>query len=182
MEHALVVGGTGMLAGVSLWLIEQGYHVSVIGRNRGRLEQLKKQAAPRAENITPISVDYCDGNALTNAVEQTIQANGPIEYVVSWIHATAPSALQIIDKVVSHHYDGKWRLFHVRSSTAPISKTPAKVSANCRYHQVFLGFVLSEHGSRWLTHDEIASGVISTIEKSQTETVIGTLEPWERRP
>ncbi|MGY3190168.1 hypothetical protein ACVWXS_004902 [Lysinibacillus sp. TE18511] len=33
MRHALVVGGTGMLSGVSLWLLNQGYHVSIIARN-----------------------------------------------------------------------------------------------------------------------------------------------------
>ena len=33
MKHVLVVGGSGMLADVSLWLNNQGYHVSVIARN-----------------------------------------------------------------------------------------------------------------------------------------------------
>lgn len=31
MKHALVIGGSGMLAKVSLWLAENGYTVSVIG-------------------------------------------------------------------------------------------------------------------------------------------------------
>lgn len=181
-KHALVVGGTGMLAGVSLWLVEQGYHVSIIGRNKGRLERLKEQAAPHSGSMTPLAVDYCEGHALSDAIEQTIQRNGPIECVVSWIHATAPTALSTIDLIVSRYAKGEWQLFHVRSSTASISKTPAKVSAKCDYHQIFLGFVLCAHGSRWLTHDEIVSGVISAIENGQTETVVGTLEPWERRP
>lgn len=33
MKHALVVGGTGMLADVSIWLVNQGYQVSIIARN-----------------------------------------------------------------------------------------------------------------------------------------------------
>src|SRR5690606_12782307 len=32
-NHALVIGGTGMLRGVCLWLTEQGYVTSVIGRS-----------------------------------------------------------------------------------------------------------------------------------------------------
>ncbi|MFG6117687.1 hypothetical protein [Thalassobacillus sp. B23F22_16] len=30
MKHGLVVGGTGMLAETTLWLADQGYHVSVV--------------------------------------------------------------------------------------------------------------------------------------------------------
>jgi hypothetical protein len=33
MRHALVIGGSGMLAGASLWLARQGREVTVIGRN-----------------------------------------------------------------------------------------------------------------------------------------------------
>ena len=33
MEHALVIGGTGMLAKVAIYLAEKDYHVSVVGRN-----------------------------------------------------------------------------------------------------------------------------------------------------
>lgn len=181
-KHALVVGGTGMLSGVSLWLVRQGYHVSVIGRSKTRLARLTEQAAPRSGGITPLSVDYRDEQSLKNEVEKTIQTNGPIELVVSWIHSTAPQAPTIIDDVVSRHSHGEWRLFHVRSSTSYISRTPAKTSDTCRYRQVFLGFVLTEGGSRWLTDDEIASGVISAIEQDRTETIVGTLEPWDRRP
>jgi hypothetical protein len=35
--HALVVGGTGMLAGVCRTLAERGYDVSVVARGRGGL-------------------------------------------------------------------------------------------------------------------------------------------------
>ena len=38
--HALVVGGTGMLRGVSLYLAEKGHVVSVVARSRERLESL----------------------------------------------------------------------------------------------------------------------------------------------
>ncbi|MEK8198286.1 hypothetical protein [Lysinibacillus sp. FSL M8-0134] len=44
MTHALVIGGTGMLANTSLWLVNNGYHVSVIGRNANRMERLLNKA------------------------------------------------------------------------------------------------------------------------------------------
>lgn len=40
MKHALVVGGTGMLSKVSLWLVENDYHVSIIARNLERMKKL----------------------------------------------------------------------------------------------------------------------------------------------
>lgn len=202
MQHALVVGGTGMLADVSLWLAEQGYHVSVIGRNRARLARLQERAAAPSERaeqdtvsskrpeipeegsnrITPLAVDYRDGQALRSEIEQTIRMNGPINLVVSWIHAIAPQALGTIDEAVSAHAAGEWRLYHVRGSATAIPKEPANVSPNCRYRQIFLGFVLTPYGSRWLTNDEIASGVIAAIQHDQLESVVGTLEPWDKRP
>ncbi|MEY2301916.1 hypothetical protein ACFWJC_21505 [Bacillus wiedmannii] len=39
--HALVIGGTGMLKRVSMWLCEQGFHVSIIGRDEVKLENVK---------------------------------------------------------------------------------------------------------------------------------------------
>lgn len=36
-QYALVVGGSGMLKNVCHWLIEQEYHVYVIGRNGTKL-------------------------------------------------------------------------------------------------------------------------------------------------
>ena len=40
MKHALVIGGTGMLSKVPLWLAANGYHVSVIGRNQEKMHRL----------------------------------------------------------------------------------------------------------------------------------------------
>ncbi|WP_309243101.1 hypothetical protein [Bacillus cereus group sp. BfR-BA-01309] len=39
--HALVIGGTGMLKRVSMWLWEKGFHVSIIGRDEVKLENVK---------------------------------------------------------------------------------------------------------------------------------------------
>jgi len=43
MNHALVIGGSGMLAGASLWLAQEGYRVTVIGRNPQKLKRLTDQ-------------------------------------------------------------------------------------------------------------------------------------------
>lgn len=62
MKHALV-GGTGMLSGVSLWLLEQGYHVSIIARNSDRMKDLIEQADLESQ-ITPLFVNYSNHDEL----------------------------------------------------------------------------------------------------------------------
>ncbi|HDR4311815.1 TPA: short-chain dehydrogenase, partial [Bacillus anthracis] len=48
--HALVIGGTGMLKRVSIWLCEKRFHVSIIGRDEVKLENVKR------ESTTPESI------------------------------------------------------------------------------------------------------------------------------
>jgi hypothetical protein len=50
------------------------------------------------------------------------------------------------------------------------------------YSQVILGFVLDGNSSRWLTNDEISAGVIKAIEQPEEISIVGSIEPWERRP
>lgn len=49
VPHALVVGGTGMLRGLTLSLVREGYTVSVVARNRERLRVLAAEAAKAAK-------------------------------------------------------------------------------------------------------------------------------------
>ena len=90
--HMLVVGGTGMLAGVCLALAERGAEVSVIARDRQRLEALAERAAEAAGAIHPVPVDYTDEEALAVALGQARAERGPIALAVAWVHSTAPEA------------------------------------------------------------------------------------------
>lgn len=182
MKHALVVGGTSMLAGASLWLNSQGYHVSIIARNPFKMEKVMKRASSQ-ENITPLYVDYTDGEKLRKAIRETIHHNGNIVLVVAWIHSIAEDALSIImDEISKGTYE--WELYHVLGSSSDLDAIKRKVLTpeNCSYHQVQLGFVLEGAYSRWLTHQEISEGVIEAINRKKKVHVVGQLEPWEKRP
>lgn len=177
MTHALVVGGTGMLRNVSLWLAKEGYHVSVIGRSETKLSRLIEQAPT---NITALQVDYHNDVELKENLIHTIQKNGPIQLVVSWIHRTAPRALDIIKAEITE----PWRLVQVTGSSSNLNELKEKVkpSESCYYQQVQLGFVMEENHSRWLTHEEIADGVRNAIHTKKEVSVVGTVTPWEKRP
>lgn len=182
MKHAVVVGGTGMLSNVSLWLMDNGYHVSVIARNTSRMEKLIEQASSK-KMVTPLLVDYTNGTKLRDKIRETIQKNGDVDIVVAWIHSTANISLSVIAKEVSNHKN-KWELFHVLGSSSNLEKLKRKVPVptNCLYNQVQLGFVIEGVHSRWLTHQEISNGVIETIKKRKQIHIIGVIEPWEKRP
>jgi len=80
--------------------------------------------------------------------------------------------------------DFPWQLFHVLGSRSNLDELlrTVPVPACCIYHQVQLGFVIEGDRSRWLTHSEISGGVIEAIRGGLPRHVVGTLEPWSRRP
>ncbi|MED3179268.1 short-chain dehydrogenase [Bacillus thuringiensis] len=154
--HALVIGGTGMLKKVSMWLCEKGFYVSIIGRDEVNLENVKRMSSA-PENITCLSLDYHNDEDVKLAIKSTIKKNGPITLVVAWVHTSAKHALSNICKELDLS-SKTYSLFHI------------------------LGFILEDTYGRWLTHEEIADGVIKGIESKRAEWIVGRVEPWELRP
>ncbi|QQK75567.1 short-chain dehydrogenase [Salicibibacter cibarius] len=181
MKHAIVFGGTGMLAGATKWLIETTDHISIIGRNKHKLEQLYSDHDN--SDLRLVTLDYKDNEALRHFMRQTIQTYGPIDLVVSWIHSVAPDAIPIILDELTHQ-EHQWRFVHIKGSSHDLSSILAEIPVprNCRYCDVQLGFKVEANVSRWLTHKEISNGVISAIHYDKKKTVVGILYPWSKRP
>lgn len=182
MKHALVVGGTGMLKDVSLWLLDQGYHVSIIARNLERMKQLMERTSMN-NHITPVIVDYKNNEKLQKEIHTTIEQHGAIDLVVAWIHSDAPDALKLIAKEVATKR-GEWELFHVLGSSTDLEKIKQSFmfTENCSYYQIRLGFVMEENQSRWLTNKEISDGVIAALKHKNKIRTVGQIEPWQNRP
>lgn len=179
-KHALVIGGTGMLRNVCHYLNDENWFVSVVGRRMSKLEIVKKTSI-HPEKISPISVDYHQYDVFKRKLFNAFEMYGFPQLIVSWIHSSAPDALGTLLNVMEQA-NHTWRLFHIQSSANVFTKENTSVSTTCLYRRVYLGFVLDQHTSRWLTHDEISQGVIDAIKTDREETVVGTLEPWDRRP
>lgn len=181
MKHALVVGGTGMLAEVCLWLVKQDYHVSVIGRNTEKVKRLIE----KTENgkITPLLVDYKDVNLLGGLLKKTIHDNGAFTLVVAWVHTGGELGLAKMVETVAETSEA-WRLYHILGSRAKLDqiRKAIKIPSSCSYHQVQLGFKVEKGQGRWLTNQEIAAGVIEALEHELPVSYVGVLEPEEMRP
>jgi hypothetical protein len=152
--HALVVGGSGMLAGVCRGLAAEGHDVSVVARGSGRLEAL------RSERITPVQVDYADLDAFEAALRAAIGERGPIGLAVCWIRSWEPDSLRLVADVLP---DGA-PLYHVLGTTG----TPAAELAGVDYI-VRLG----RKGDRWLTNEEISAGVLEAIARESADFLVG---------
>ena len=97
------------------------------------------------------------------------------------VHTSAKHALSNICKELDLS-SKTYSLFHILGNKA--SRMPAQKigSTRCIYHRIILGFILEDTYGRWLTHEEIADGVIKGIESKRAEWIVGRVEPWELRP
>ena len=183
-RHALVVGGTGMLSQVSLELARRGYTTSVIARRREPLERLAQESGGR---IHPMALDYGHADQLASELEEAVRAHGPIELVVAWIHSNAPEAPLAVARTAAggHAVD----YFHVLGSAADDPSQPDEsrragfeAISGLVYHEVILGFAIEDGSSRWLTDEEISTGVLAAIDRREPRWIVGTTRPWSARP
>jgi NAD(P)-dependent dehydrogenase (short-subunit alcohol dehydrogenase family) len=179
MEHDLVIGGSGMLAGLVRRLAAEGRQVTVIARGRERLQRL---AAP---NIHPLPLDYRDRAALEAGITRCIAETGPIARCVAWMHDDDLGRALWIARRVRDVY------CQVLGSAAA---DPAHPDILAQWQQAFaplhrpvlrlavLGFVLQGGASRWLSDTEISAGVRRALESDEAFTIVGTVTPWSMRP
>lgn len=174
-RHVLVIGGTGMLAGVCINLAREDYSVSVIGRTLSKFNRLQVESPPNS--IFPLITD-CNTDDIFEEINKAIRERGPFDLIVSW----TPN-YSVLERICEMNHDANpFRLFHVKGSRRYFEDEPIQISSQCNYRKVFLGFVMEDSGSRWLTHDEIVHGVIKQIANDDKEGVIGQMHPYELRP
>jgi NAD(P)-dependent dehydrogenase (short-subunit alcohol dehydrogenase family) len=173
--HALVVGGSGMLAGLCRSLCDNADRVSVLARNEKRIRAI-------AADIEPIPCDYNNGVALS----ETLALLEPPDLVIAWIHGRAPHARRALAECVR----AEGRFLQVLGSAHGDPAHPERLKEMehaadglpIDYQAVVLGFVVEAGKSRWLTNDEISAGVRAAIESAVPFGIVGTVEPWSARP
>ena len=150
--HALVVGGTGMLAPAARGLTKRGHVVTCIAR----------RGVDLGSGVVVEQVDYRNGVQLREALARATQSRGPIELAVCWIHTDAPDAPRIVADALAPGA----RLVQVFGTRVwPLADVPLHVA----YRRVLLG---SADG-RWLSHEEISSGVLNAVDMDRPLTVVG---------
>ncbi|MBH5316857.1 SDR family NAD(P)-dependent oxidoreductase [Paenibacillus sp. GSMTC-2017] len=181
MKHILVVGGTGMLADAVCELNNQGNKVTVIARGESKLEHLHSRCN-NPDQFNSISLDYENYEQLQHVLQNDANKFGQIDCVIAWIQSNESKALGIIMNEITG--TESFNVFHVLGSRSNLQevKQGLNIPVNCKYHQVKLGFIVEHNTSRWLTNNEISSGVIRAYNSEEEISIVGTLEPWNMRP
>jgi hypothetical protein len=180
-EHDLVIGGSGMLADLVETIARQGRQVSVIARGAGRLERLAKRHA----NIHPLQLDYYSDAALDAGLARAVEAHGPLQRCVAWMHDDSKDRALRIARQVGEIYCAVLgsasadpakteRLAEWQALFAPLSQPGLRLAV--------LGFMIEGGGSRWLHDDEISAGVGRALESENPVTIVGSVAPWSGRP
>ena len=184
MQRALIVGGSGMLAGVTTGLAtEYGMTVGVIARGQKGLERLTLASDAGPGRVVPMALDYHDIGRLRHWVAHFQLMEGPLDLVVAWIHQPESLVLEAIVEEIEAYRHMPWQFVQVSGSGRGVESLPRPaLGAWGRYQRVVLGFVVEAGRSRWLTHPEICQGVLDAIVGGQPLSVVGVLEPWGQRP
>ena len=194
--RVLIVGGSGMLAGLARALCERADRVSILARNEKRIRAV-------SDAVEPLVCDYNDGVALAEALSLI---ESP-DLVVAWIHGRAPQARRAFAECLiaegrfacrapqarrafAECLIAEGRFVQVLGSALGDPAHPERLAEMAKaadglpidYQAVVLGFVVEKGSSRWLGNDEISAGVLSAIDSEQAVSIVGTVEPWSAKP
>lgn len=185
MAHVLVVGGTGILEKVSLFLASHDNVVTVVARSKDDFEKLQAQAAGLSGKINPIAVDYQEIDGLSLRISESIAAFGPVTLAVNWVQE---QMLRFVDVIAG-----------ILNATSPVCRyfqiLPGQELANVKerkyfestfrnlervlYRIIVLGFKREKGATMRLSNEEISDGVIKALCDDSKNVMIGTVDPWE---
>jgi len=153
--HALVVGGTGMLAHATRALSDRGHAVTSIAR----------RARDLGPAVMSVAVDYRDSAGLGDALARATTSRGPIGLAVCWLHTDASEAPAVVAEALA---PGARFVQVFGTRRWPLRDVPVRIA----YREVLLG----SRGGRWLTHEEISSGVLAAVDADLPMWVVGERE------
>jgi hypothetical protein len=177
-EHDLVIGGSGMLAGLVEEIARSGRQVSVVARGAARLQRL----AARHPDIHPLPLDYFVEESFDVGLARAAQQRGPFSRCVAWMHDDSKERARKIARQVSAVY------CEVLGSASADPARPGRLAEwqtlipLPKLRLAVLGFMVEKGQSRWLTDAEISDGVGRALASDDPVTIVGTVTPWEARP
>ena len=179
MPHDLVIGGSGMLAGLVAALAREGRLVTVVARGRARLQRL----AAQDPHIHPLVLDYYDDAAFDAGLAAAAARHGPFRRCVAWMHDDSKTrALRIARQVGDVYCEVLGSASADPARPDALAEWQALFPATPRLRLAVLGFMLEGGSARWLTNDEISTGVGRALESEDPVSIVGTVTPWSARP
>jgi hypothetical protein len=172
MKHVCVIGGTGMLGEVTKWYADNNYLVSVIARNKEKMNRMKDSSS-NPENIKAIYLDYRDSTKLHESLKQNIIEYGPLLEMVVWLHSDGLHSLLVVFELLEEKRK-IWQVIGSKANSQSLREQyqPAK---DIQYNFIQLGSFRENNNQRWLTNNEISDGVIQSILSGHAYNLIGEI-------
>lgn len=175
-RRALILGGTGMLAGCATALLADGWHVVLPSRRRPPAPATNGQAGRAAHWI---KADWSEPNALATGTAQAL--DGPADLLVAWVHREVRAA--VLRAVAPLLAPGAPVVeVHGSASANPVGGCPDPVLADHPTQQVVLGYVRHAGRTRWLTHQETSDGVLEAVRRALADKPPAVHQVGEFRP
>lgn len=171
--HILIVGGTGMLKGVIEQYANTGHNLTLLARNRKKLNQLK-DINPQKINI--IATDYIQTEAAIIKVQEAIKQSGKIDLAILWIHSTGDEFKIKLKEllIITNPFVKVFELIGSATRNPMTINTDNLLKFNStHYRRIVLGYKFSNHQFRWLTDEEICEGTLYAIKKDEPLHIIG---------
>jgi hypothetical protein len=110
-----------------------------------------------------VQADWADPKELAARAESAL--GGRADLLVAWVYGPArPSVLRAVAPLLAP--DAPVVEVHGSASAKPIGGCPDPVLSDHPTQQVVLGFVRQGGRTRWLTHAEIAAGVLDAVRRA----------------
>lgn len=158
-RRALVLGGTGMLAGVATALLDDGWYVVLPSRRRPGMPATNGDG----RGAHWVKADWTMPDALADAARDALR--GPADLLVAWVHREVrASVLRAVLPLLAP--DAPVVEVHGSASANPVGGCPDPILADHPTQQVVLGYVRHAGRTRWLTHQEISTGVLDAVKRA----------------
>jgi len=151
---SLVIGGTGMLTEATKWLAARSDQTLLVARRASSF------AVP-GDDIVRLDADW-RSPSFERVVAEAVGRTPPIGAALLWLHE--PDAIL------------RWLLPIIPSARVvlvlgSVDGRPEVPDTAVKIATVRLGSVQTPSGRRWLTHDEISAGAVSSVEDGESRTV-----------
>jgi hypothetical protein len=178
-RRALVIGGTGMLAGCAAALVADGWHVVLPSRRYAPIPDVAPSNGQSTRKALWVEANWSAPKELAERAERAL--DGKADLLVAWVHGPArPSVLRAVAPLLA---DGAPVVeVHGSASANPVGGCPDPVLAGHPTQQVVLGFVRQYGRTRWLTHAETAAGVLDAVRRALDGRPPGVHQVGEFRP
>jgi hypothetical protein len=152
---SLVMGGTGMLADATRWLVAHSVRSLVVSRNASRF------VLPTSSGLKSLDANW-EHPSYVDDVRNALRDLIPITHSLIWLHKPEPILERLLPLL-----PGANNVIVLGSMDAQPSLPLAGITAA----YVRLGSMATTTGRRWLTHQEISDAAIVALVDGQSRQV-----------